>query len=165
MVPNQRDEPGHRRATPYSGRDWKPRDAPIVTYHGRQARALADFHAHDHRAGARHAAAQAQVTGVGNAEEQERHATSTLLSTMMAVRDFGRAVVARFGGPAGSIETYLDLPFTLEERTSIPDGVIRVARAGRTWTALSRSRPVPARYGRSRSSATWIWPASSATSR
>jgi hypothetical protein len=76
------------------------------------------------------------VTGVGNAEEQERRATSTLLSTMMAVRDFGRALVARFGGPAGSIETYLEVPFTLDERTSIPDGVIRVARAGRIWTAL-----------------------------
>ena len=76
------------------------------------------------------------VTGVGNAEEQERRATSTLLSTMMAVREFGRALVARFGGPAGSIETYLEVPFTLDERTSIPDGVIRVARAGRIWTAL-----------------------------
>lgn len=76
------------------------------------------------------------VTGVGNAEEQERRATSTLLSMMMAVRDFGRALVARFGGPAGSIETYLEVPFTLDERTSIPDGVIRVARAGRIWTAL-----------------------------
>ncbi len=76
------------------------------------------------------------VSGVGNAEEQERRATSTLLSTMMAVRDFGRALVARFGGPAGSIETYLEVPFTLDERTSIPDGVIRVARAGRIWTAL-----------------------------
>jgi hypothetical protein len=40
------------------------------------------------------------VTGVGNAEEQERRATSTLLSTMTARRDFGRALVARFGGPA-----------------------------------------------------------------
>ena len=76
------------------------------------------------------------VTGVGNAEEQARRATSTLLSTMMAVREFGRALVARFGGPAGSIETYLEVPFTLDERTSIPDGVIRVARAGRIWTAL-----------------------------
>jgi stress response protein SCP2 len=50
------------------------------------------------------------VTGVGNAEEQERRATSTLLSMMMAVRDFGRALVARFGGPAGAIETYLEVP-------------------------------------------------------
>ena len=76
------------------------------------------------------------ITGVGNAAEQERRATSTLLSTMMAVREFGRALVARFGGPAGVIETYLEVPFTLDDRTSIPDGVIRVARGGRIWTAL-----------------------------
>ena len=76
------------------------------------------------------------ITGVGNAAEQERRATSTLLSTMMAVGEFGRALVARFGGPAGVIETYLEVPFTLEDRTSIPDGVIRVARGGRIWTAL-----------------------------
>ncbi|ODU02762.1 MAG: hypothetical protein ABS81_16590 [Pseudonocardia sp. SCN 72-86] len=76
------------------------------------------------------------VIGVGNAEEKERRATSTLLSTMMAVRDFGRALVARFGGPAGSVEAYLEVPFTLDDRTVIPDGVIRVARAGRIWTAL-----------------------------
>ena len=76
------------------------------------------------------------ITGVGNTAEQERRATSTLLSTMMAVREFGRALVARFGGPAGVIETYLEVPFTLDDRTSIPDGVIRVARGGRIWTAL-----------------------------
>jgi stress response protein SCP2 len=76
------------------------------------------------------------ISGVGNAEEQEKRATSTLLSTMMAVRDFGRALVSRFGGPAGTIETYLEVPFTLDERTAIPDGVIRVARGGRVWTAL-----------------------------
>jgi hypothetical protein len=45
-------------------------------------------------------------------------------------------LVARFGGPAGVIETYLEVPFTLDDRTSIPDGVIRVARGGRIWTAL-----------------------------
>ncbi|MFC4942527.1 TerD family protein [Pseudonocardia sp. GCM10023141] len=76
------------------------------------------------------------VVGQGSAEEKERRATSTLLSTMMAVRDFGRALVARFGGPAGSVEAYLEVPFKLDERTVIPDGVIRVARAGRIWTAL-----------------------------
>ncbi|OJY40017.1 TerD family protein [Pseudonocardia sp. 73-21] len=76
------------------------------------------------------------ISGVGNAEEQEKRATSTLLSTMMAVRDFGRALVSRFGGPAGTIETYLEVPFKIGERTSIPDGVLRVARAGRVWTAL-----------------------------
>lgn len=76
------------------------------------------------------------VVGQGSAEEKERRATSTLLSSMMAVRNFGRALVARFGGPAGSVEAYLEVPFKLEDRTVIPDGVIRVARAGRIWTAL-----------------------------
>jgi stress response protein SCP2 len=76
------------------------------------------------------------IIGVGNPAEQERRATSSLLSTMMAVREFGRALVARFGGPAGVIETYLEVPFKLDDRTSIPDGVIRVARGGRIWTAL-----------------------------
>jgi stress response protein SCP2 len=76
------------------------------------------------------------IIGVGTAEEQERRATSSLLATMMAVRECGRALVTRFGGPAGSIETYLEVPFRLEDRTVIPDGVIRVARAGRIWTAL-----------------------------
>lgn len=80
------------------------------------------------------------ISGVGNAAEQEKRATSTLLSTMMAVRDFGRALVSRFGGPAGSIETYLEVAFALDERTVFPDGVIRVARAGRVWTALLETK-------------------------
>lgn len=80
------------------------------------------------------------ISGVGVGEEQEKRATSTLMSTMMAVRDFGRALVSRFGGPAGTIETYLEVPFTLDERTVIPDAVIRVARAGRVWTALLETK-------------------------
>ncbi|WP_214402762.1 TerD family protein [Pseudonocardia lacus] len=76
------------------------------------------------------------ISGVGAAAEQEKRATSTLLSTMVAVRDFGRALVSRFGGPAGTIETYLEVQYKLDDRTVIPDGVIRVARAGRIWTAL-----------------------------
>lgn len=80
------------------------------------------------------------ISGIGAAEDQEKRATSTLMSTMMAVRDFGRALVSRFGGPAGTIETYLEVPFTLDERTVIPDAVIRVARAGRVWTALLETK-------------------------
>ena len=80
------------------------------------------------------------IIGVGTAEEQERRATSSLLATMMAVREFGRALVTRFGGPAGSIETYLEVPFSLEERTLIPDGVIRV-RLIRAFAVLLVQRP------------------------
>lgn len=76
------------------------------------------------------------VVGIGGADEQERRATSALLSVLMGVKEFGRAVTGRLGAPAGLLETYLEVPFTLGEATVIPDGVLRVARAGRTWTAL-----------------------------
>jgi hypothetical protein len=88
-----------------------------------------------------HPARLFSITGVGTAREQEQRATSTLLSSMMAVRDFGRALVGRFGGPAGAVEAYPEVPFTLADGTTVrPDGVIRVARGGRTWTALLETK-------------------------
>lgn len=80
------------------------------------------------------------ISGVGPAAEQEKRATSALLAAMMAVRSFGRGITARFGAPAGSVETYLEVPFPLGERTVSPDGVIRVARAGKIWTALVETK-------------------------
>ncbi len=80
------------------------------------------------------------IYGVGAAEEQEKRASSALLSMMMGVRPFGRALASRFGAPAGTIETYLEVPFRLGESTVYPDGVIRVARAGRTWTGLLETK-------------------------
>jgi hypothetical protein len=76
------------------------------------------------------------VCGVGSGEEQEMRATSALLATMQAVRPFARGIVARLGAPAGTVETFAEVPFRLGERIVIPDGVIRVARAGRLWTCL-----------------------------
>lgn len=80
------------------------------------------------------------ISGVGVAAEQEKRATSALLASMMAVRPFGRGMTARFGAPAGSLETYLEVPFPSGERTVSPDGVIRIARAGRIWTALVETK-------------------------
>lgn len=76
------------------------------------------------------------VSGVGAAQEQEKRATSALLSSMVAVRKFGRAITAHLGAPAGPLETFLEVPFSLGEQTVRPDGVIKVVRAGRVWTAL-----------------------------
>lgn len=76
------------------------------------------------------------VAGVGAAEEQEKRATSALLATMFAVRPFARGIVARLGAPAGAVETFAEVQFMLDERVVIPDGVIRVARGSRLWTAL-----------------------------
>jgi hypothetical protein len=80
------------------------------------------------------------ISGVGAAEEQEQRATSTLLATMLAVRPFARGIISRFGAPAGVVETFLEVGFQLGERTVIPDGVTRVARAGRIWTALLETK-------------------------
>lgn len=76
------------------------------------------------------------VVGIGGADEQERRATSALLAVLMGVKEFGRAITGRLGAPAGMVETYLEVPFPSGEATVIPDGVLRVARAGRIWTAL-----------------------------
>jgi stress response protein SCP2 len=76
------------------------------------------------------------VYGVGSAGEQEKRATSALLATMMAVRGFARGVVSHFGAPGGAVEAYLEVPFELAEARVYPDGVLRVARAGKTWTGL-----------------------------
>jgi stress response protein SCP2 len=76
------------------------------------------------------------VAGIGAADEQEKRATSAMLATMFAVRQFGRGMVTRLGAPAGTVETFTEVPFGLGERTVIPDGVVKVARAGRVWTAL-----------------------------
>lgn len=76
------------------------------------------------------------VTGIGVGAEQENRATSALLWVMAAVRPLGRALTVRAGAPSGPIETYLEVPYQLGESTVIPDGVIRIGRPGKTWTAL-----------------------------
>ena len=47
------------------------------------------------------------AVGIRSTEEQEKRATSALLSTMMGVRPFARAVTAHLGAPAGAVETFL----------------------------------------------------------
>ena len=76
------------------------------------------------------------VVGIGAQDEQERRATSALLAVVMGVREFGRSLTQRLGAPAGLIETYLEVQFRKGEGVVIPDGVLRVERGGRRWTAL-----------------------------
>lgn len=83
-----------------------------------------------------HEARLIPTSGISGADEQERRATSALLAVLSAVREFGRAIVKPLGAPAGSIETYIEVPFDLGERRLYPDGLIRVTRGGRVWTAL-----------------------------
>lgn len=83
-----------------------------------------------------HQARLIPTSGINGAEEQERRATSALLAVMASVREFGRALTKQLGAPAGTVETFIEVPFELGERRLYPDGLIRVSRGKRQWTAL-----------------------------
>ncbi len=76
------------------------------------------------------------TSGINGAEEQERRATSALLAVMSAVREFGKALTQPFGAPAGPVQTFIEVPFALGDSKYFPDGLIRVTRGQRRWTAL-----------------------------
>jgi hypothetical protein len=83
-----------------------------------------------------HEARLIPTSGITGAEEQERRATSALLAVMTAVREFGRGFVKPFGALAGTLSCYIEVPFQLGDRRLYPDGLIRVTRGSRQWTAL-----------------------------
>lgn len=77
------------------------------------------------------------TTGISGAQEQERRATSALLAVIAAVDEFGRTLTRMAGAPAGTIECFTEVPFELTKKKIVrPDGLIRVTRGKRTWTAL-----------------------------
>ncbi|WP_231329778.1 hypothetical protein [Actinomadura graeca] len=80
------------------------------------------------------------VAGLRNDHEREARATSTLLAVMTQVPEFGRRLTARFNAPAGTVQTFVEAPFKHGDGKVRPDGVIRVARAGRIWTALLETK-------------------------
>ncbi|MEV0526123.1 TerD family protein [Streptomyces sp. NPDC050439] len=73
-------------------------------------------------------------------KERETRATSILLSVMTQVPEFGRRLTAAFGAPAGRMETFTEVTLPHGENPKRPDGVIRVERAGRLWTALVETK-------------------------
>lgn len=83
-----------------------------------------------------HEARLIPTSGINGAEEQERRATSALLAVMTAVKEFGRAVTKMMGAPAGTLETYIEVPFSVGDSKFYPDGLIRVRRGKMQWTAL-----------------------------
>lgn len=76
------------------------------------------------------------TSGINGAEEQERRATSALMAVMGAVREFGRTLTQPLGAPAGALQTFIEVPFKLGDKQYFPDGLIRVTRGQRQWTAL-----------------------------
>lgn len=90
-----------------------------------------------------HEARLIPTSGINGAEEQERRATSALLAVLSAVREFGRAFVKPLGAPAGTMECFIEVPFILGEKRLYPDGLIRVTRGAKSWTALVEVKTGP----------------------
>ncbi|MEU9389564.1 TerD family protein [Streptomyces sp. NPDC048324] len=72
--------------------------------------------------------------------DREMRATSVLLSVMAQVPEFGRRLTAGFGAPAGRMETFTEVTLPHGDTPRRPDGVIRVERAGKLWTALVETK-------------------------
>ncbi|MFI0962193.1 TerD family protein [Streptomyces sp. NPDC021080] len=72
--------------------------------------------------------------------ERETRATSVLLSVMAQVPEFGRRLTAAFGAPAGRTETFTEVTLPHGDTPRRPDGVIRIERAGKLWTALVETK-------------------------
>jgi hypothetical protein len=83
-----------------------------------------------------HEARLIPTSGISGADEQERRATSALLAVLSAVKEFNRALLRPLGAPAGAVDCYIEVPFLLGEKKVFPDGLIRVSRGSRSWTAL-----------------------------
>ncbi|WP_114423387.1 hypothetical protein [Nocardioides houyundeii] len=83
-----------------------------------------------------HEARLIPTSGISGAEEQERRATSAVLAVMGVVKEFGKTLLSQLGSPAGNVETFIEVPFMLGEKRCYPDGLIRVTRGARSWTAL-----------------------------
>ncbi|WP_420881807.1 TerD family protein [Streptomyces rhizosphaericola] len=80
------------------------------------------------------------VPALKSDRERETRATSVVLSVMAQVPEFGRRLTAGFGAPAGRMETYTEVTLPHGESPRRPDGVIRVERAGKLWTALVETK-------------------------
>ncbi|HMM94033.1 hypothetical protein [Phycicoccus sp.] len=83
-----------------------------------------------------HEARLIPTSGISGADEQERRATSALLAVLGAVREFNRALLKPLGAPSGTVECYIEVPFLLGDKKVFPDGLIRVSRGTKSWTAL-----------------------------
>ncbi|MFF4366123.1 TerD family protein [Streptomyces sp. NPDC001594] len=72
--------------------------------------------------------------------EREVRATSVLLAVMAQVPELGRRLTAGFGAPAGRMQTFTEVSLPHGDTPRRPDGVIRVERAGKLWTALVETK-------------------------
>ncbi len=88
------------------------------------------------------------VSGLGGQDEKERRAASAMLAVLGAVKEFSRAILGGLGAPAGTVETFCEVPFELADKRRVRvDGVIRVKRGKREWTLLVEVKTGTAELG------------------
>ncbi|MER6086481.1 TerD family protein [Streptomyces bluensis] len=80
------------------------------------------------------------VSALKSDRDREMRATSVLLSVMTQIPEFGRRLTAAFGAPSGRMETFTEVSLPHGDSPRRPDGVIRVERAGKLWTALVETK-------------------------
>ncbi|MGW2295348.1 TerD family protein [Streptomyces violaceorubidus] len=80
------------------------------------------------------------VSALKSDRDRETRATSVLLSVMAQVPEFGRRLTAAFSAPAGRMETFTEVSLPHGDSPRRPDGIIRVERAGKLWTALVETK-------------------------
>lgn len=83
-----------------------------------------------------HQARLIPTSGINGAEEQERRAASAFLAVLPAVKEFGRTLLNSVGAPSGNLETFVEVPLKLGDKTWRPDGLLRVTRGSKSWVAL-----------------------------
>ncbi|MEU0382883.1 TerD family protein [Streptomyces chartreusis] len=80
------------------------------------------------------------VSALKSDRDREMRSASVLLSVMAQVPRFGRRITAPFGAPSGRMETFTEVSLPHGDTPRRPDGVIRVERAGKLWTALVETK-------------------------
>jgi len=80
------------------------------------------------------------ISSASGVEAQERRLASAVLAVMGAVPEFGYALLKPLGAPSGKIETFIEVPLKLGERTIRPDGFVTVTRAGKAWSAIVEAK-------------------------
>ena len=85
------------------------------------------------------------VSGINGADEQERRGSSALLAVLASVKEFGRAITVPLGAPAGAIETFIEVPFQLGDRTvrsaASPGGGMRMGTSTHILSLIHISEP------------------------
>jgi hypothetical protein len=77
------------------------------------------------------------TSGIKGVDDQETRATSALLSVMMSVPEFARALLRKVNAPAGNVRTYIEVPIKTELGIGQrPDGAIIVTKGSTTWIAF-----------------------------